>query len=140
MTRTRLLRILAALCTALAVAVAGTPAAAAPRTVLLNPPTVSSTSWDWYRHFSDPPQYDPPVVVTATGGAPPYTYQWQRVSGSSLISASNSTGASTSFSTSIPAGRTTIRTAVFRCLVTDAAGIMAYTPDVTVTFEQEWGD
>ncbi|MFF1613283.1 hypothetical protein ACFVYA_36420 [Amycolatopsis sp. NPDC058278] len=32
------------------------------------------------------------------------------------------------------------RAAVFRCLVTDAAGSMASTPTVTVTFEQEWGD
>ena len=140
MTRTRLFRTLAALFAALALAGAGTPAAAAPRTVPLDPPTVSSTSWDWLRHFSDPPRYDPPVVVTATGGVAPYAYSWQRVSGSSLVSATNPAGASTSFSTSLPARRTTIRTAVFRCLVTDAAGIMAYAPNVTVTFEQEWGD
>ena len=139
MTRTRLFRCLASLFVALAVAGAGTPAAAAPRAVPLDPPTVSSTSWDWYRHFSDPPRYDPPVVVTATGGVAPYTYSWERVSGGN-ISATNPTGASTSFSTFIQPGKTTLRTAVFRCRVTDAAGIMAYTPNVTVTFEQEWGD
>ncbi|WP_410609729.1 hypothetical protein [Amycolatopsis sp. lyj-109] len=139
MTRTRLFRTLAALCAALAVTGAGTPAAAAPRTVLLNPPTVSSTSWNWLRHFSDPPRYDPPVVVTATGGVGSYQYLWQQIS-SSTISASNPTSASTSFSTFIPAGKTTYRTAVFRCQVIDSAGITAYTPNVTVTFEQEWGD
>ncbi|OXM59501.1 hypothetical protein [Amycolatopsis vastitatis] len=139
MTRTRLFRCLASLFAALAVAGAGTPATAAPRAVPLNPPTVSSTSWDWYRHFSDPPRYDPPVVVTATGGVAPYSYLWQRLS-STNISASNPGEPSTSFSTFIQPGKTTLRTAVFRCQVTDAAGSVAYAPDVTVTFEQEWGD
>jgi hypothetical protein len=128
----------------------GTPATAAPSssavphvslTLPLDQPTVSSNSWRWHRRFSNPPQYSPPVVVTASGGVAPYTYSWQPVSNpGSLITATTPTISTTSFSSPIPAGQTVYRTAVFHCIVTDAAGNVAYTPNVTVEFEQEWGD
>lgn len=72
--------------------------------------------------------------MTPTNGTPGYTYVWERVSGDTQISVVPS-GATATWSRSL----TTIGewTAVWRCKITDAAGRVAYTPNVTVTFTRE---
>jgi hypothetical protein len=60
------------------------------------------------------------VTVTAAGGTAPYTYSWVRTSGSTLITATSSTAATTTFTGSSLASGSTY-SAVFTCTVTDAA-------------------
>lgn len=66
-------------------------------------------------------------VVTAAGhgGAPGYTYLWQKISGDAAVTAQSPNNASTFFSG--------IGFATFKCKVTDAAGQIAFTPVVSVT-------
>ncbi|MEV0390473.1 hypothetical protein [Nonomuraea sp. NPDC050643] len=108
---------------------------------LLDPPTVSSTSWGYLRVFTQPPYISPPVSVTATGGVPPYSYAWQKISGDHATNAASPTGSSTGWQRPIPPnGHSGVWSSQWRCLVTDSLGIMAYTPVVSVTFEWENGD
>jgi hypothetical protein len=60
------------------------------------------------------------VTVTAAGGTAPYTYSWVRTSGSTSITATSSTAATTTFTGSSLASGSTY-SAVFTCTVTDAA-------------------
>ncbi|WP_425985845.1 hypothetical protein [Brevundimonas sp. TWP1-2-1b1] len=72
----------------------------------------------------------PSVTASVSGGTAPYSYVWQYVSGStdlSLIGANSATFATTTYSQ--PAG--SIRRAIYRCRVTDAAGFVGFSPDVT---------
>ena len=73
------------------------------------------------------------ATCTVTGGVAPITYQWVRVSGSADIDINNDVGALTSFYTSFPAPG--IRSAVFRCDVTDSGGATASSNSITVTLE-----
>jgi len=94
--------------------------------------SVSATIW-WMRWpYPSPPQIDPPVVVTVTGGRAPFTYQWQRLSGDTSAYALNPTGSSTQFNNSIPPGDFRIYSSVWRCVVTDSRGITRATPNVNV--------
>jgi vibriolysin len=104
----------------------------------LNTPTVSSTYWDYTRVRNKPPTYSGPITVTASGGAPPYTYAWQRVSGDSNTNAGSPSSATTSFTRPITVGGWW--TSVWRCLVTDSTGQTAYSPNVNVSFEWETGN
>lgn len=73
----------------------------------------------------------PAASVTASGGTAPYTYQWLMVEGSSLVTA-NGASNSASFSTvSANQAPGTVREAVWRCRVQDAAGAVGYSPEVT---------
>lgn len=76
------------------------------------------------------------VTVTASGGTPPYTYAWTRVSGASTITANSATAATTTFScTGLDPSE--VNEAVFRCTVTDSAGSPnTATVDVSVRFER----
>jgi len=76
------------------------------------------------------------VTVTASGGTPPYTYAWTRVSGASTITANSPTAATTTFScTGLDPSE--VNEAVFRCTVTDSAGSPGTaTVDVSVRFER----
>jgi hypothetical protein len=84
--------------------------------------TINTSSISGMVFASEPaPLFSPvatlPVTVTATGGmgAGP-TYLWQRISGSSAVSADFPTAASTSFSGTV--GKNQEASAVFRCTVT----------------------
>lgn len=72
------------------------------------------------------------VTASAAGGSGSYTFSWARISGSTLVSANNSTSATTAFSGVIPLNTT--QTAVFRCTVTDSLGETG-TFDVTVQLQ-----
>ncbi|MDF5753066.1 hypothetical protein [Spongiactinospora sp. TRM90649] len=129
------------LVTAGAVVAPSAQAGTASTAVSLDPPTVSSTSWYYIRAFSNPPYVSQPVAVSVTGGVPPYSYAWQKISGDYITSAANPTGSSTGWSRPIPPrSRSGEWSSEWRCLVTDSRGIMAYTPTVHVSFIWENGD
>lgn len=70
------------------------------------------------------------ATATPTGGTPPYTYAWSRVSGDTSISITSPTSASTTFSRFVAAETT--YSAVFQCVATDALGV-SQTDTVTVS-------
>lgn len=72
------------------------------------------------------------TVVTASGGTSPYTYLWQRVSGSASIYATSSASATTKFYANLTSYPQTL-TGVWRCRVTDAASTIVYCPNVSVS-------
>lgn len=75
------------------------------------------------------------ATVTATGGTPPYSYAWTRISGSTDISATSASAASTTFDVvSMSDGAT--KSAIFRCTVTDDVAATA-TIDVSVEFTRD---
>lgn len=62
------------------------------------------------------------ATATPTGGTAPYTYAWTKVSGDTMT-VTNSTSASTAFRTSVGPGD--VKTATYRCTVTDKNGLTA---------------
>ena len=74
-------------------------------------------------------------MVTATGGTPPYTYLWQRVSGNSSTSATNPTSNSTSWIFTGGGVTNPIKSSIWRCQVTDAASTTIFTSNVAVTID-----
>ena len=76
------------------------------------------------------------VSSTVTGGTAGYTYQWEYVSGSLAIGINSPTSANTAFSATVSDSNPL--TTVFRLVVTDSAGIIAYSPNLTV--ELQWVD
>lgn len=62
----------------------------------------------------------PAVTATPTGGTPPFTYAWTRVSGDTGFTINSPAAASTTF-TRTPADEVTY-SAVFQCAATDALG------------------
>jgi hypothetical protein len=75
------------------------------------------------------------ATCTAAGGFPSYTFSWSRISGSTAISATAPSAATTAFSTSGLAIDQT-RTAVFVCTVTDAAGQVVQSSNVSVSLHR----
>lgn len=73
-----------------------------------------------------------PAFAAATGGVPPYTYLWQRVSGDTVTPATTPTSSSTSWYHPGPAGGAG-KISYWRCRVTDAANTVAYSSNVKVT-------
>ncbi len=69
------------------------------------------------------------TTVSASGGAPNYSYDWEYVSGDSEISAASDSSATTAW-TSI--GVNTVFDAEWRCKVTDAGGVVAYSGNVSI--------
>jgi hypothetical protein len=72
------------------------------------------------------------VSATGSGGTSPYTYAWSRVSGNSAITATNANSRSTSFTRSSCVAGTSY-SATWRCQVTDSAGTIVYSSNVSVT-------
>jgi hypothetical protein len=72
------------------------------------------------------------VTAQPAGGAPPYTYAWTRTDGGGHAwTITSPTAAATTFSTSVARG--VPQTANFKCTVTDAAGTVVSSLDVTAT-------
>ncbi|MEW5251589.1 hypothetical protein [Microbulbifer discodermiae] len=70
------------------------------------------------------------VTTSVSGGEAPYTYTWQKVSGTTLTV--NSQGsAATTFARSAGGVNTT---SVYRCKITDGSGASIYTGNITVNF------
>jgi len=72
------------------------------------------------------------VTVTPVGGKPPYTYVWTLVSGTTLR-VIQSTPDQAKFSYRFFAYGSV--TAVYKCTVTDAAGVVRDSPNVTIYLE-----
>lgn len=106
----------------------GAPTAAepaSPLSVSLNRPSVSGSSTASSITTNS-------VTATGSGGTSPYTYAWSRVSGNRAITATNASGRTTSFTrTGCVAG--TSYSATWRCSVTDDAGTVVYSTNVTIT-------
>jgi hypothetical protein len=70
---------------------------------------------------------------TVTGGATPYTYAWEKVSGDNAT-ANNSTFLNTTFSRTVTVGvaDVIIKDGIYRLKVTDANGAIAYGPNCQV--------
>lgn len=71
------------------------------------------------------------ITCTVTGGTAPYTYAWEQVSGTSLISIDDAADDDTTF-TVTGAFDSITYDGSFRCKVTDANGAVAYTGEVSV--------
>jgi len=68
-----------------------------------------------------------PVTATASGGTPPWSFQWQRISGSPSFRASHPAAATTSFYHST---HTASGVSHWHCVVTDASAHTATSPGV----------
>lgn len=74
-----------------------------------------------------------PVTCNVVGGIPPYSYNWTYVSGDGSVYANSDGSATTRFSRYTT--DTTLYTAVWKCVVTDAAAATVDSDTVTVQFE-----
>lgn len=63
--------------------------------------------------------------AVVTGGVPPYTYSWLRVSGSFEYSADTDSASETTFTIDSAGNGYTIETAVWKCTVTDSRLVSA---------------
>jgi chitodextrinase len=99
---------------------------------------VNSTSWSWFTQQGQPPRINPTTInVTASGGSGGgYTYAWQYVSGDTATSVNSPTSSSTQWTRTIT-NFFTDYVSVWRCRVTDSAGNVTFTPNVTVTLRAE---
>lgn len=75
------------------------------------------------------------VAVTAVGGTPGYTYAWTHVSGSTDVTVTSVSAASTTFGVSGMTDGAT-KSAIKRCTITDSAAA-TYTLDVAVQFTRD---
>lgn len=100
--------------------------------------SVNSTTWSWFSQQGQPPRISPTTInVSASGGSGSgYTYAWQYVSGDTATSVSSPTSSSTRWTRTISSYFTDY-ISVWRCRVTDSAGNVTYTPNVTVTLRAE---
>jgi hypothetical protein len=74
------------------------------------------------------------VLVTATGGSPPYTFAWSRVSGSAVPVPTSFTSASVAWGCHITAGSNFVAT--WQCAVTDTGnttGLVQVTVNIQAT-------
>ena len=72
-----------------------------------------------------------PAVASVSGGSPPYTYLWSRVSGDTDITIQDPTNYYTYFTALLSSGDSV--STVFKCTVTDAASTVVDTNTITVT-------
>lgn len=72
-------------------------------------------------------------TTTASGGTAPYTYHWEYVSGDATLSPNDSNILNPYFTASGTAPET--KTGAWRCLVTDAVAVTAYTGNVSISIE-----
>ncbi|WP_129644675.1 Ig-like domain repeat protein [Peristeroidobacter agariperforans] len=99
---------------------------------------VNNDYWGWYQMRGQPVETSPPIVVTATGGAGGYTYQWERVSGDGSTQIASPTSASTIWTRGMLTATYGVSyVSYWRCRVTDAANATTYTQNVQVVFRKD---
>lgn len=98
--------------------------------------TLNKTSVSGHDGAPGSPESDS-VTCTPDGGTAPYSYLWQRVSGDTGITVNNSTSATTTFMFVNSSSSTVVKSAVYRCRVTDDTSTVVYSPDVDVYLESE---
>lgn len=92
---------------------------------------VSTTTWSSNPSTGE----DPPVAALVSGGVPPYSFLWQKVSGNPATSANTPTASWTDW---VFTGSPTfpyLKISTWRCRVTDAAATVVNSPNVTVTVD-----
>jgi YD repeat-containing protein len=98
-------------------------------------PTTSASSWSGGRTQGQPGYYATPIAVTTHGGTGPYSYEWQYVSGQTVLSVVNlGNGSATWYYSGTAVGS---YSAYWRCKVTDSQGLVGYTGDVFVEYSLE---
>lgn len=88
--------------------------------------------WQGEEDLPGTPANAAPVTAVPTAGTPGYSFLWQRVSGSTLISALSPTSASTKWTLNGNGHVSALYSAVWRCRVTDSASNVTYTSNVGV--------
>lgn len=73
------------------------------------------------------------TYVFVSGGVAPYTFGWELVSGDASIGPNDGTAQSVTFSATGTAPETKV--AVYRAVITDNVGTIAYSDNVTITLE-----
>lgn len=93
---------------------------------------ISSTSVSGFGYGLSSPVTAVPSIINIVGGEPPYTIDWERVSGSTAIYATDDNGLTTYFSVTTNVGTVS---GVWRAKVTDALATIAYSPSVSITLQ-----
>lgn len=78
---------------------------------------------------------DPPVAVLVSGGVPPYTFLWQRVSGLSTVQPITPSASWTEWTWTGSNPVPPTKAATWRCRVIDAASTTVYSPNVAATID-----
>jgi hypothetical protein len=107
----------------------GAPGSGAPPTTGDLQATISQTSLTVAQINGAPISFGL-VECFAIGGAPPYAYEWERVSGSADITATSPTSSMTSFDCT--AGTSEEKSAVFRCKVTDDSTAETFSQNLNI--------
>lgn len=76
--------------------------------------------------------YSPYVTITPVGGTAPYSYRWEAAS-ISEIALDNGTSPSATMRWRLYAGPDTTRTVIYRCIVSDSNGLIAYSEPISIT-------
>lgn len=93
-------------------------------TVSASPSSLSGAGWDLTGS----------TTASASGGTPPYSYQWVHLSGTGYVQANDPTGESTNFYWDGPWGGPP-KFSRWACVVTDAANVSATSNTVTIDFD-----
>jgi hypothetical protein len=96
----------------------------------------SATTWSWFQQSGQPAQVSPNVVVTPSGGFPPYEYLWEKISGDDSTVVSQSNGNSVKWNATVGQFFKDY-TSLWHCRVRDSAGTTTYSFNVTVNFRKE---
>ena len=125
---------------AIAAALIGAGALPASANTLSLSASVNSTRWTYEKTFYQAGVYDPPIVVTATGGTAPYSCVWQKVGGDFYQTAASPNSCSTIFNRSLTGIRQTFYCeAGWVAIVTDATGATTQSPQVVASYYWELG-
>lgn len=92
---------------------------------------VSATTWQSSAASGE----DPPVAALVSGGVPPYTWTWQRVSGLASVQPDMPSASWTNWVWTGSNPTPPLKVAVWRCRVIDAASTTVYSPNVTATID-----
>lgn len=78
---------------------------------------------------------DPPVAALVSGGVPPYSFTWQRVSGLATVQPNTPNASWTEWVWTGSNPTPPTKQATWRCRVIDAASTTVYSPNVVATID-----